>query len=190
MATEEVSIPSDMIERPLPDKPTSKSSMMARFGYGKRSFLSGKGKDKSIKKKQDDNQNVAKVNDVTTPQQLDGPQVIDTTSTKTNMPKSTSVPFFQRLFSRSKSQTEDELNSQLQRNSVVMSDTKNFDMAPNVPSHLDAIELVNETENQNTASGKDGNEFETIKSNDTTICNENAIFELLDSNNKGNEIQT
>ena len=125
-------------------------------------------------------------------QQLVVLPIMDATSTKPNMPKNNSVPFFQRLFSRSKSQTEDELNihNQLQRNSVVMSDSNNLDTVPAVPSHLVKNELISDTDKQDNTSGNDGNESETLKPEDTSISNENAIFEILDENYTGNEIQT
>merc|ERR1711974_402071 len=110
---------------------------MARFG--KRGFLSGKGKDKKeVKKKQENeyDQN-SSAKDVANTRNISGDSSIDNTSNKANMSKNGSVPFFQRLFNRSKSQTDEELNFQNQRNSVIMSDSNINDIVPSIPCHVD-----------------------------------------------------
>ena len=104
---------------------------------------------------------------------------------KTTLPKTSSVPFFQRLFNRSKSQTEDELNfqNQLQRNSVIMSDVNDTDAAPNIPTHVGNDEGISDT-----ATSGDGTE--PMKPKDTSISNENAMFEILDENLTEIDLQT
>jgi hypothetical protein len=158
--------------------------MMARFG--RKGFLSGKGKEKIGKKKQDDVDSISKVSELVNMEQISTIPTTDAASSnKTNLPKTSSVPFFQRIFNRSKSQTEDELNfqNQLQRNSVIMSDSSNTDTAPNIPTHVGNYDGISDT-----ATSGDGNE--TLKPNDTSISNENAMFDILDEHLTVNELQT
>merc|ERR1719414_832483 len=98
---------------------------------------------------------------------------------KTNLPKNSSVPFFQRLFNRSKSQTEDELNfqNQLQSNPSIISDVNNGELMPSVPNNVGNNEGISDITINNEADVSD-----TLKANDTCITNENTIFEILDEN--------
>ena len=99
------------------------------------------------------------------------------------MSKNGSVPFFQRLFNRSKSQTEEELNFQNQRNSVIMSDSNINDIVPSIPCHVDENGVIGDKAN----SGN--NDTIIVNQNETSISNENAIFELLDEQLGVNQIQ-
>ena len=173
----------EVIERPLPEKPASKPSMMARFG--KRGFLSGKGKDKKEAKKKQENEDDPNLNakDVANTRNISGDSSTDNTSNKANMSKNGSVPFFQRLFNRSKSQTEEELNFQNQRNSVIMSDSNINDIVPSIPCHVDENGVISDKANIGN------NETIIVNQNDSSISNENAIFELLDEQLGVNQIQ-
>jgi len=175
----------ESIERPLPEKPQSKPSMMSRFG--KKGFLSGKGKDKASKKKQAETDNASvKSNEQAINQQIIGNQIsAEIVPNKANLPKNSSVPFFQRLFSRSKSQTEDELNFQNQiiSNSSIISDVNNGELMSSVPSHISNNDGLSDT-------GNDADINEALKSNETGITNENNIFEILDENLTVNNLQT
>merc|ERR1719270_443403 len=178
----------ESIERPLPEKPPSKPSMMSRFG--KKGFLSGKGKDKSSKKKQAEVESSStNATDSVDIQQIGGPQTSTEAmpNNKTNLPKNSSVPFFQRLFNRSKSQTEDELNfqNQLQSNPSIISDVNNGQSMPSVPSNVGNNEGISDISINNEADGS-----ETLKANDTCITNENTIFEILDENLTVNDLQS
>merc|ERR1712062_905229 len=122
-------------------------------------------------------------------QQIGGPQ----TSTelmpnnKTNLHKNSSVPFFQRLFNRSKSQTEEELNfqNQLQSDPSIISDINNGELMPSVPSQVSNNEGISDISINNEV-----NASETLKANDTCINNENTIFEILDENLTVNDLQS
>merc|ERR1719273_1012953 len=69
----------EVIERPLPEKPASRPSMMARFG--KRGFLSGKGKDKKEAKKKQENEDDQNSNakDVVNTRNISGDSSTDNT---------------------------------------------------------------------------------------------------------------
>ena len=174
----------EVIERPLPEKPASKPSMMARFG--KRGFLSGKGKDKKEAKKRQENEDDQNSNakDVANTRNVSGDSSTDNASNKANMSKNGSVPFFQRLFNRSKSQTEEELNFQNQRNSVIMSDSNINNVVPNIPCHVDDNGVISDK------ASLGNSETMIVKQNETSISNENVIFELLDEQLGVNQIQT
>merc|ERR1712001_28514 len=121
--------------------------MMARFG--KRGFLSGKGKDRKEAKKKQENEDGPNSNakDVANTRNISGDSSTDNTSNKANMTKNGSIPFFQRLFNRSKSQTEEELNFQNQRNSVIMSDSSINDIVPSIPCHVDENGVIGDKAN-------------------------------------------
>ena len=172
----------EVIERPLPEKPPQKPSMIARFG--KKGFLSGKGK--NGKKKQDDVDVVNKVNNAGNTQQIAGFMSTDAAPCETILPKNKSVPFFQRLFNRSKSQTEEELNfqNQSQRSSVIISDFNNTDIPPTIPTHVGNNESISDT----MISEHNTNGSDLLIPNGTSISNENAIFELLDENLTVNDL--
>ena len=180
----------ESIERPLPEKPPSKPSMMSRFG--KKGFLSGKGKDKASKKKQaeaDSSSTNATDSVDVQQQQIGGPQTSTEAmpNNKTNLPKNSSVPFFQRLFNRSKSQTEEELNfqNQLQSDPSIISDINNGELMPSVPNQVSNNEGISDISINNEV-----NASETLKANDTCITNENTIFEILDENLTVNDLQS
>jgi len=180
----------ESIERPLPEKPPSKPSMMSRFG--KKGFLSGKGKDKASKKKQAeaDSSSTNATDSVDVQQQQIGGPITSTEAmpnNKTNLPKNSSVPFFQRLFNRSKSQTEEELNfqNQLQSDPSIISDINNGELMPSVPSQVSNNEGISDISINNEV-----NASETLKANDTCITNENTIFEILDENLTVNDLQS